>query len=79
MSNVVALKREADPFIVELLERWVDMAKAGRLQSVCIVGEAADDEDGPCYMNAASFDDRWRMLGALEYAKFNVNFRNEAQ
>lgn len=76
MSNVAVLKREPDTEIVEMLERWLDMAKIGELVSVSIVGEIVND-DGPGYINAASFDERWKLLGALDYAKFYVNYRNE--
>lgn len=76
MSNVAVLKREPDTKIVEMLERWLDMARRGELVSVSIVGEVVN-EDGPAYMNAASFEERWHLLGALEYAKFMVNHRGE--
>lgn len=75
MSNVTVLKREEDPFVVELLERWLARAKSGELRSVVLVGDVIDG-DGPGYINAASFEDRWRMLGALEYAKFSMNHRS---
>ena len=57
-----------------ILERLADItrrAEAGEIQDIVIVASVKDDE-GPGYMRASEFADRWRILGALEYAKDSV-------
>lgn len=57
-----------DTLSVEILEIALDMAKKGQIRDVVLVASIKDG-DGPGYYRAAEFQDRWRILGALEYAK----------
>jgi hypothetical protein len=53
-----------------VLEEILEWARAGHVCDIVVVGNHA--EDGEFFRNA-NFEDRWRMLGALEYAKDAVN------
>lgn len=61
-----------DQDVIDALETALEMARAGQLVEVVIVGNVKD-ADGPGYWRSAAFDDRWRLLGALEYAKDAVH------
>lgn len=53
----------------ELAQRLRDIAddlEAGKISELVVV--AHDRSDGT-YLTASDFEDRWRLLGALEYAK----------
>lgn len=54
--------------------RWLrelaDRFEAGEIQEmVCVI----NDIEGNCFHSFCHFDDRWRILGALEYAKNSVH------
>lgn len=49
---------------------WADKVESGEISEFVFV--ANDKADG-CFMSHGSFDDRWRILGALEYAKNSVH------
>lgn len=69
---IVAIPRDVDSVTIAALSDALELAKKGELLDVVIVG-ALNDADGPGYYRNAAFQDRWRMLGALEYAKDGVN------
>lgn len=68
--SVVEFQREPDAGVIELLESALERAKAGDLVEVVIVGNLPA-EGG--FLTLYSIADRWRLLGALEYAKHRVN------
>ncbi|MAM60859.1 hypothetical protein [Maritimibacter sp. UBA3975] len=70
--NIVPIDKDVDADTVDLIETVLAMAKRGELRDVVVVG-AVNDEDGTGFYRAASFSDRWRILGALEYAKEGVH------
>ena len=58
-------REDAAKWLRELAERILD----GSVVDVVVV---CNDVDGPFYQSWGHFDDRWRILGALEYAKQGV-------
>ncbi|MDG4650112.1 hypothetical protein P6F26_16815 [Roseibacterium sp. SDUM158017] len=63
---------QPDEEIIDLLELALEMAKQGVIQDVVVVA-SIKDEDGPAFWRGGEFNDRWRILGALEYAKDMVH------
>lgn len=57
---------EAARWLRELADRF----EAGEIaEAVCVVNDRADNS----FVSFGHFEDRWRLLGALEYAKASVN------
>ena len=54
----------------KLLRDLADRVEAGDVVDFVVVG---NDREEKAFMASGSFDDRWRMLGALEYAKQTVH------
>lgn len=52
------------------LREIADRVEAGEITEFAIVG---NDREGGCFFTVGSFDDRWRLLGAIEYAKRAVD------
>lgn len=52
------------------LRDYADQVESGSISEFVFV--ANQREDG-CFLAHGSFDDRWRILGALEYAKNSVH------
>ena len=69
MTTVVPLKRRGDKKFADLLRGYADDVESGAITDFVFV--ACHGEDGT-FMRSSSFQDRWRMLGALEYAKSSV-------
>jgi hypothetical protein len=67
--KVVPLDRKGDAEFAEVLRGYADDVEAGRLTEYVFVANHVDGY----LMRASTFEDRWRMLGALEYAKDAVN------
>ncbi len=65
-AKIRKIEREVDPGLVQMIEEILADAKAGKIKDVVIVGDHV--EDGELF-RAAFFESRWRLLGALEYAK----------
>lgn len=61
-----------DQEIIDLLSEWLDMARRGEITDIVVVGAIKTPGHEPEYMRANNFTDRWRILGALEYAKASV-------
>ena len=72
MIEVVSFARAKNgkPEVAEYLRELADMVDAGDVTDIVIVANNVSDN---CYMRYANFDDRWKMLGAIEYAKDGVN------
>ena len=66
---ITNLKREPDPEIIRMLEELLEMAKAGDLMEFVCVGNLTSDG---AYVRHSVFKDRWRLLGAIEYAKSSI-------
>lgn len=69
-TQIKQIERRVDPEMVEMLENVLADVKAGRLTDVVIVGNHIADGG---FFRSAVFADRWRLLGALEYAKDGIN------
>jgi len=63
--KVAARNKEAAEYLRELADRW----EKGEVLDMVIV---LNDKTGKCYESYGNFDDRWRILAALEYAKGGV-------
>lgn len=72
MSALKIVTDEPDQDVIDVLEAALEMARAGNLVDVVVVG-SVKDSDGIGYWRAAEYMDRWRILGALEYAKDGVH------
>jgi len=67
--NVQAFKRPGDPELAERLRELAEKVESGDVRDIVIV---ADDQGERVFWGMANFDDRWRLLGAIEYAKSKV-------
>lgn len=68
MYNLVSLasERHGKPELAEYLRELAERAENGDIGNIVIV---FDDVGEGCYERHANFEDRWLLLGALEYAK----------
>lgn len=64
--SVAAFKRPGDPDTAAALREIADKVESGDIRDVVVV---ADDQGDKVFWRVGTFDDRWRLLGALEYAK----------
>lgn len=67
--KVVELRGPASEAMLEAARRLRDLAdqcESGELTEVVVVGFLGREGE---YVQYGSFDDRWRLIGALEYAK----------
>ncbi len=60
--------KEAAGYLRELADRF----EKGEILECAIV---INDKAGACFESWGHFEDRWRLLGALEYAKAGVSKR----
>jgi hypothetical protein len=67
ISDAQREKREED---ARRLREIADRVEIGEISEFVIV---ANDRDEGSFMGVGSFDDRWRLLGAIEYAKHTVH------
>lgn len=70
---------EAVPFILrdaedraELAQYLRDLADRYESGAVTELVVAGNDRDEQCFFQRGTFADRWRLLGALEYAKISA-------
>jgi hypothetical protein len=61
----VKRNKEAAEYLRELADRWEN----NEILEMVVV---ANDKEGYCFESYGNFEDRWRMLGALEHAKSGV-------
>lgn len=54
--------------VIEVLEAALRIARNEEVTEVVVVMEGKD-RDGPAFFRNTDFDDGWRLMGALEYAK----------
>lgn len=66
------VKEEPDSRVIEILEELLEQARRGEINDLVVVA-SVKDADGPYFYSFSEFKDRWRILGALEYAKSGVN------
>jgi hypothetical protein len=67
--KVVSIERKGDAEFAQALRNFADDVEAGRMTEYVFVANHV----GGYLLRASTFQDRWRMLGALEYAKDAVN------
>ena len=72
MTAIAKLHKPICQETVDILSECLEMAKRGEFLDVVVVGNV-NDADGLGFYRAAKFEDRWRLLGALEYAKDGVH------
>lgn len=60
-ANAEARKANADE-----IREFADQIERGEIIEWVFV---ANDRESQCFVNSSKFEDRWRMLGALEYAR----------
>lgn len=63
--------RDEDQETVEILEDLLEKAKRGEIRDLVVVCSVSDEESNG-YLRHSLFKDRWRLLGAIEYAKDSV-------
>ncbi len=54
--------------MLHLVDKAREDIESGQITEIVLVA-SFNDADGAVYASRAEFKDRWRMLGALEYAK----------
>jgi len=67
--SVTAFKRPGDPETAERLREMADKVESGEVREIAVV---ADDQGEKMFWGITLFSDKWRMLGALEFAKAKV-------
>lgn len=73
MGSIREIKPEGCSHLAAELRKLADDVEAGTLTDVVIVG---NDRGNGAFYRMAHFDDSWRMLGAIEYAKATVILAN---
>lgn len=74
MAEVVELKRRAPESMLSAagyLRNLADRCEEGSVTELLVVSNV--NEDGMAFEKYGAWEDRWRMLGALEYAKSAVH------
>lgn len=66
MSKLTTLKRHGDPDAARFFREIADKIESGQVGDFFLL---ADDRDAEEYTTCARFHDRWRMTGAIEWAK----------
>lgn len=66
---VTKIERQPNAGAVDALMELLEEAKAGNLQDFVCVGNLVDEGN---FIRSSVFQDRWRLLGAIEYAKSTV-------
>jgi histidinol dehydrogenase len=69
MTVVALASRKADPDVVQILREALAQAEAGEIAEIVVV---ANCPDANAFWYRASFEDRWRVLGALAWASSQV-------
>ena len=67
--SVVQLKRNGDPETANALREMADRVESGDIRDVVVV---CNDAGENAFWRVGLFEDRWRLLGALEYAKYTA-------
>lgn len=67
--TTIAFRRAGDPEMAQRLRELADKVENGDVREIAVV---ADDQGDHVFWGMANFDDRWRLLGALEFAKSKV-------
>lgn len=73
MTKIVELKpARSDDWKAgaEYLRELADRFERGEVNELVVV---TNDKEGNCFASWGHFEDRWRLLGALEYAKNTVH------
>lgn len=61
--------KKGDPEFAQILREYADQVERGEITEYSFVARHVDHGH---LMRAATFEDRWRLIAALEYAKVNV-------
>lgn len=69
LSVIQDARRDERKGFADYLRELAERFEAGDVCNVIVVGNDVLDR---CYFTSADFDDRWRMIGALEYAKLRM-------
>lgn len=67
---VSEIKREPNHDAIKILEELLALAQAGELTELAAAGNISSEGN---FFRGAAFNDRWRMIGALEYAKSAID------
>jgi hypothetical protein len=70
MNSIVEFITPGDPDMAESLRELADRVESGEVRDCVVV---YDDLTNKVFASSGTFRDRWRVLGALEYAKAKVN------
>ena len=68
MSEIVSLaaQRKGDPELAARIREFADRIESGEIRDAVVVFH---DKGNHSFCSTALYQDRWRLLGALEYAK----------
>ena len=76
MAEIVELKKRAPESMsgaAQYLRELADRCESGTVTELLVVSNV--NEDGMAFEKYGAWEDRWRMLGALEYARSAVHER----
>lgn len=69
--SITPIPKQVNEDIVEVLEEMLKKAKAGEVVELVMCANLKDEHDG--YFRFCNMEDRWRMVGALEYMKQSIH------
>lgn len=70
VAHIKAIERPVNTDMIDALEEILAWVRAGHVPDIVIVGNHAEDGE---FFRHSIYQDRWRLLGALEYAKDAVH------
>ena len=69
MTNLTSISHKPSPEIIEMLEHMLERAKRGEISNIVMAYELPAEG---AYGYRSYVEDRWRALGAIEYARAGV-------
>lgn len=73
MMKLVELPKKEDPRWKEAASFLHDLAERAAKGDILDIVVVFNDKEEACFSSWGDFSDRWRLLGALEYAKAGVH------
>ena len=65
--NLGLVKKEGDVGMAEWMREVADEVEAGTVTEIVVICNNVEDR---CFYRKASFENSWKLLGALEYARY---------
>jgi hypothetical protein len=69
IKQFVSVERQGNPDFANKLREIADRVESGEITDIAFV---CNDREQAYYGRSVSFNDRWRLLGAIEWAKQGI-------